>query len=97
MSERKKDGVMAEHHTLELVKKVWASRIISGQQLKEAIRPDYLQMAKNEVVTSLVDFLIEKGYLQIKAEAYDYGVHIECKILVVHPDKTTFQEERMKE
>ena len=80
---------MAEHHTPELVKKVWASRIIPSWQLKEAIRPDYLQTAKNEMVTSLVNFLIEKGFLRIKTEVYDYGVHIECKIIVTHHDNTT--------
>lgn len=88
MSE-KKDGVMAEYLNPKLVKKVWASRIIPSWQLKEAIRPDYLQTAKNEMVTSLVNFLIEKDYLRIKTEVYDYGVHIECKIFVTHPDNTT--------
>lgn len=88
MSE-KRDGVMAENHKPEVVKKVCISRIIPGWKLREAIRLDYLQTTKNEMIASLVEYLIKKGYPQIKTEVCDYGVHIECKILVTHPDKIT--------
>lgn len=70
---------------VDYTKDVCLKRIISADKLKNA-KVDFLQEEKNSMVTEVVKFLIEKGFLFIETETYDYGIKLTCKIYTTHPE-----------
>lgn len=64
---------------------VCLKRIILADELKNA-KVDFLQEEKNSMVMEVMKCLIEKGFLFIETETYDYGIKLTCKIYTTHPE-----------
>ena len=64
---------------------VCLKRIILADKLKNT-KADFLQEEKNSMVVELTKCLIEKGFLFIETETYDYGIKLTCKIYTTHPE-----------